>query len=370
MSRLQEVFNRGQSLSWRRFRTAGYVLDGSSGFVYSWDWLLVVACLYTITLSPLFCVFPTLESSETKLLDVGVDLVFVLDIFVKMRTTYRFRGQLVTNKNRIRWHYARSFLLFDLAAAFPASPFASVGGTTHDVLRLLKSVRVFHTISLFRRLTSHLSARVSSVLWLMSVTMIFALVAHLLGLLWFVLAIKPLVAAGDEGEDFTYDATTQYICSLRWAASVMSNTEAGARYCLYEDHSKRHSYVLENTYMLIVLLVGAIIHAAIYGNIAEVVRNMEGSGLRLTKKLENLNEFFLAHNVPRKLQAKIRQHVELAFSSTLGIDVDSISEQFPVQLQLEVLFHLNLRMLRRVPRLRELDLKLLRELVMKVQACH
>lgn len=105
---------------------------------------------------------------------------------------------------------------------------------------------------------------------------------------------------------------SQYVCSLRWAFSVMSDTEAGARYCLYEGAYPVNNAVRENLYMLAVGLVGAILHAAIYGNITEVVRSFDSSGSRLTKRLATLHEFFAMHHVPKKLQHRIREQVRLA----------------------------------------------------------
>ena len=71
-------------------------------------------------------------------------------------------------------------------------------------------------------------------------------------MLWFTLAIVPLVEEGRAGDGLSADVAVQYICSVRWAFSVMSNTEAGARYCLYEEHAAtypRHRFVLENAYI-------------------------------------------------------------------------------------------------------------------------
>jgi hypothetical protein len=96
--------------------------------------------------------------------------------------------------------------------------------------------------------------------------------------------------------------------------SVMSDTEAGSRYCLYEDDRyPRHYYVAENSYMLLVLLLGAFLHAAIYGNITEVVRNMDSSGARLSKRLSQLNEFFVVHQVCPPAQHVARRRVLPSF---------------------------------------------------------
>lgn len=61
--------------------------------------------------------------------------------------------------------------------------------------------------------------------------------------------------------------------------------------------------------------------------------------------------------------------MEHAFHQTRGIDIDTISQQFPVEIQLEVLFHLNLTMMRKVPIFHGARGALLRSLVMKFVVC-
>lgn len=69
----------------------------------------------------------------------------------------------------------------------------------------------------------------------------------------------------DASPHFADPTVLTYSASLRRGSSAQPLNSA-ARYCLYEEAGEltRNSFVLENGYMLLVLLIGAILHAAIY----------------------------------------------------------------------------------------------------------
>jgi hypothetical protein len=98
-----------------------------------------------------------------------------------------------------------------------------------------------------------------------------------------------------------------------------------------------------------------------------VIACIDATGSRYRGVMENMNAFLRTHAVPASLQRRVRQHVESTFSENKGIDVQSIANQLPSHLQVEVFYHLNLAMLRRVDVLRCCHQPFLKHLVTRLQ---
>ena len=230
---------------------------------------------------------------------------------------------------------------------------------------------------------------VGNLLRILRMMFIYSLAAHWVGLMWYTIAIAPLVQGGEqlaskdgeysnsvwlweaaEEEGAPFPAGDLYICSLYWAFSVMSALKG------LPAHESRQCFVktpyvptpdLERSYTLVVFLFGAMMYASIFGNVSQVIASIDATGSRYRGVMENMNEFLRTHAVPASLQRRVRQHVESTFSENKGIDVQSIANQLPSHLQVEVFYHLNLAMLRRVDVLRSCHQPFLKHLVTRLQ---
>ena len=217
----------------------------------------------------------------------------------------------------------------------------------------------------------------------------YSLLTIKVGLMWYTIGIAPLVQGGEplastngeysnsvwlweaaEEEGAPFPAGDLYICSLYWAFSVMSALKG------LPAHESRQCFVktpyvptpnLERSYTLVVFLFGAMMYASIFGNVSQVIASIDATGSRYRGVMENMNEFLRTHAVPASLQRRVRQHVESTFSENKGIDVQSIANQLPSHLQVEVFYHLNLAMLRRVDVLRSCHQPFLKHLVTRLQ---
>ena len=109
------------------------------------------------------------------------------------------------------------------------------------------------------------------------------------------------------------------------------------------------------------------LYLPIFGNVSQVIASIDATGSRYRDVMENMNAFLRTHAVPASLQRRVRQHVESTFSENKGIDVQSITNQLPSHLQVEVFYHLNLAMLRRVDVLRSCHQPFLKHLVTRLQ---
>ena len=288
------------------------------------------------------------------------------------------------------------------------APFAGPRQLEHtacDFVRLLRLLRVYRLLHQLDQL-AHLQ-KFGNVLRLMQYLMSFVTIGHWFGCAYFAVAISPVYnrndAMGDDDwvwlDDSEEDTRVLYICSLYWAMSVMTNLKGLPAHesrqcfinnphvkCAHAPHalacprwtkardvpphspltttsrsphllarfaferlffSGRHPFE-ERLFTIGVFLCGAITYASLYGNIGLIIQNLDASGQRFRRSMQEMNEFFRFHSVPPSLQKRIKDYMEFSFSVTRGIDVEAIHSQLPAQLQLEVSVYLNTCMLEQV----------------------
>lgn len=103
-----------------------------SPFKAMWDWIILLLVLYTAVFTPYSAAFFLNELEEEKkhicgytcnplnVVDVIVDVLFIIDIIITFRTTYvNHNDEVVTHPKLIAIHYIKGWFLIDMVAAIP-----------------------------------------------------------------------------------------------------------------------------------------------------------------------------------------------------------------------------------------------------------
>uniref|UniRef100_A0A8C1R9E0 Potassium voltage-gated channel subfamily H member 7 n=1 Tax=Cyprinus carpio TaxID=7962 RepID=A0A8C1R9E0_CYPCA len=103
-----------------------------SPFKAVWDWLILLLVIYTAILTPYSAAFLLNDSEEHKrrqcgyscsplnLVDLMVDIMFIIDILINFRTTYvNLNEEVVSHPGKIAIHYFKGWFLIDMVAAIP-----------------------------------------------------------------------------------------------------------------------------------------------------------------------------------------------------------------------------------------------------------
>jgi len=113
----------------------------SSPFKAVWDWIILILVLYTAVFTPYQTAFllneehsvqslnknaatRTQASDATKanpivIIDLIVDLMFIIDILINFRTSYLHNGEVVMDQKKIAINYVKGWFLIDCFAAIP-----------------------------------------------------------------------------------------------------------------------------------------------------------------------------------------------------------------------------------------------------------
>jgi hypothetical protein len=256
----------------------------------------------------------------------------------------------VSDVRKVGARYVRGFFLIDMASSFPFDAIAQAAcHSSHcfSVVTPFRLLRLLRILRLSRKIEKIMQSAGFSIVLMMY---LFVLLGHWLGMLWYNVAIKPLMAEdrflNDTTHDWmwgphspydqTYSVATMYVCSVYWALSVMTNLKGlpahESRECF---HAKTYVIdpLVERIFTIFVFIVGAVFYSIFYGNIGHFVQNLYSANLRYRKRMDELTEFSRFHKLPPSLRTKIHNYVDFAFSVTKGINVDSISAQLPAHLQ-------------------------------------
>lgn len=103
-----------------------------SAFKAVWDWLILILVIYTAIFTPYVAAFllndknGTVKDAKNRykdpltIIDLIVDIMFIIDILINFRTTYVNKNdEVVSHPGKIAVHYFKGWFLIDVVAAIP-----------------------------------------------------------------------------------------------------------------------------------------------------------------------------------------------------------------------------------------------------------
>uniref|UniRef100_A0A672INB3 Potassium voltage-gated channel subfamily H member 7 n=1 Tax=Salarias fasciatus TaxID=181472 RepID=A0A672INB3_SALFA len=168
-----------------------------SPFKAVWDWLILLLVIYTAILTPYSAAFLLNDQEEQKrrecgyscsplnVVDLMVDIMFIIDILINFRTTYVNQNEeVVSHPAKIAIHYFKGWFLIDMVAAIPFDLliFGSGSDETTTLIGLLKTARLLRLVRVARKLDRYSEYGAAVLMLLMC---IFALIAHWLACIWY-----------------------------------------------------------------------------------------------------------------------------------------------------------------------------------------
>lgn len=122
-----------------------------SPFKAVWDWLILILVIYTAIFTPYVAAFllnePSHKNSDGQqytryndplsIIELIVDVMFIIDILINFRTTYVNKNdEVVSHPGKIAVHYFKGWFLIDVVAAIPFD-LLLFGSKTDEVITVL-----------------------------------------------------------------------------------------------------------------------------------------------------------------------------------------------------------------------------------------
>ncbi|XP_072796178.1 voltage-gated inwardly rectifying potassium channel KCNH6 isoform X3 [Vicugna pacos] len=309
-----------------------------SPFKAVWDWLILLLVIYTAVFTPYSAAFLLSDQDESQRGDCGytcspltvvdliVDIMFVVDIVINFRTTYvNTNDEVVSHPRRIAVHYFKGWFLIDMVAAIPFDLliFRTGSDETTTLIGLLKTARLLRLVRVARKLDRY-SEYGAAVLFLLMCT--FALIAH-------------------------------------WLACICSLTSVGFGNVSPNTNS-------EKVFSICVMLIGSLMYASIFGNVSAIIQRLYSGTARYHMQMLRVKEFIRFHQIPNPLRQRLEEYFQHAWSYTNGIDMNAVLKGFPECLQADICLHLHRALLQHCPAFHGASKGCLRALAVKFKTTH
>ncbi|XP_076833221.1 potassium voltage-gated channel subfamily H member 2a [Brachyhypopomus gauderio] len=360
-----------------------------SPFKAVWDWVILLLVIYTAIFTPYSASFLLSDEEEAarqrcgytcsplNVVDLIVDIMFVVDIVINFRTTYvNTNDEVVSQPSRIAVHYFKGWFFIDLVAAIPFDLLIYRSGEeTTTLIGLLKTARLLRLVRVARKLDRY-SEYGAAVLFLLMCT--FALIAHWLACIWY--AIGNVERSGSSrigwldslGEQLgkPYNETIpssgpsikdKYVTALYFTFSSLTSVGFG---------NVSPNTNSEKIFSICVMLIGALMYASIFGNVSAIIQRLYSGTARYHTQMLRVREFIRFHQIPNPLRQKLEEYFQHAWSYTNGIDMNAVLKGFPDCLQADICLHLNRTLLQNCKAFKGSTKGCLRALAMKFKMTH
>ncbi|XP_049979666.1 potassium voltage-gated channel subfamily H member 2 isoform X1 [Alexandromys fortis] len=359
-----------------------------SPFKAVWDWLILLLVIYTAVFTPYSAAFllkETEDGSQTHdcgyacqplaVVDLIVDIMFIVDILINFRTTYvNANEEVVSHPGRIAVHYFKGWFLIDMVAAIPFD-LLIFGSGSEELIGLLKTARLLRLVRVARKLDRY-SEYGAAVLFLLMCT--FALIAHWLACIWYAIGnmeqphmdsrIGWLHNLGDQiGKPYNSSGLggpsikDKYVTALYFTFSSLTSVGFG---------NVSPNTNSEKIFSICVMLIGSLMYASIFGNVSAIIQRLYSGTARYHTQMLRVREFIRFHQIPNPLRQRLEEYFQHAWSYTNGIDMNAVLKGFPECLQADICLHLNRSLLQHCKPFRGATKGCLRALAMKFKTTH
>ncbi|XP_012729518.2 potassium voltage-gated channel subfamily H member 7 isoform X1 [Fundulus heteroclitus] len=363
-----------------------------SPFKAVWDWLILLLVIYTAILTPYSAAFLLNDQEEQRrrecgyscsplnVVDLMVDIMFIIDILINFRTTYvNHNEEVVSHPTKIAIHYFKGWFLIDMVAAIPFDLliFGSGSDETTTLIGLLKTARLLRLVRVARKLDRYSEYGAAVLMLLMC---IFALIAHWLACIWYAIGNveKPYLEhkigwldnlALSIGKRYNYSDPTsgpsikdKYVTALYFTFSSLTSVGFG---------NVSPNTNSEKIFSICVMLIGSLMYASIFGNVSAIIQRLYSGTARYHAQMLRVKEFIRFHQIPNPLRQRLEEYFQHSWTYTNGIDMNTeVLKGFPECLQADICLHLNQNLLENCKAFEGATKGCLRALAMRFRTTH
>ncbi|XP_023612686.1 potassium voltage-gated channel subfamily H member 4 isoform X5 [Myotis lucifugus] len=320
-----------------------------------WDGLILLATFYVAVTVPYNVCFlgdddTPIASRHTLVSDIAVEMLFILDIILNFRTTYVSQsGQVVSAPRSIGLHYLATWFFVDLIAALPFDLLYIFNITVTSLVHLLKTVRLLRLLRLLQKVERYSQCSAVVLTLLMSA---FALLAHWMACVWYVIGRREMEANDpllwDIGwlHELGKRLEVPYVNSSAGGPSRRSAYIAALYFTLSSLTSVGFGNVCANTdvekiFSICTMLIGALMHAVVFGNVTAIIQRMYSRRSLYHSRMKDLQDFIRLHRLPRPLKQRMLEYFQTTWAVNSGIDANQLLRDFPDELRADIAMHLN-----------------------------
>ncbi|VDM48749.1 unnamed protein product, partial [Toxocara canis] len=348
-----------------------YVLDTKDEFYYYWLGIVSCAFAYNLIVVIARSVFYDLAAGLLWIVwavfDVLMDLIYLIDMFLRSRTGFLEQGLLVRDIPRIRKLYITSMQFkLDLLSVLPLDLVVSVA-----LFRPLPYLR-FNRMIRYPRLSDFVErtetrSSMPNAFRVLCVVINIIVIIHWNACIYFF--ISELIGLGSDGwvygqlnkqslPDGVEDTLARrYIYSFYW--STLTLTTIGE----VPGPVKNVEFI----FVTMDLMCGVLIFATIVGNVGSMISNMSAARTEFQNRMDGIKQYMELRRVSKQLEMRVIKWFDYLWANKQSLSDQQVLKVLPDKLQAEIAMQVHFETLRKVRIFQDCEAGLLAELVLKLQ---
>ncbi|GAB9467550.1 Voltage-gated ion channel [Globisporangium polare] len=287
--------------------------------------------------------------------DLGTEFVFMVDFVLSFNTSFQDkRGVLVTPRREIARNYIRGWCIPELLAAMPVESILFFKGQ-HDnkwnhvfMDGVFRMQRLVHVVRILRLIWIVHAGSSGKSIW---AWLIYSRYSHLVRIFWIILLIVLLThymaccwkLLEDPGT-ITNDSATQSTAE-QYAANFYDALQ------LLQGQGLTTSTIGQSVFASLAVLLGSIVLAIVFGNVAMLVSNFNANSTNYQRKMESVFAIMSKLQLPALLRERIHQYYEHLWREYESLDGEIVkfSKDLTHNLALEVVLFKYMDLVLNVP---------------------
>lgn len=355
-------------------------LNRSKPNYYRWLTIVSIAITYNCVLTLARISFSQLNSNFSSVFiitDYISDLIYILDIYIKCRTSFMENGMLIEDPKKIFVKYAKSdhdIMMTDVLSILPVDHicryFNIIPKVYQDYIpaalrlnRCLKYYRFTEFLSMTETKTKYPNFFRIAILFLYILV-----VVHYNACLWFGFSryvglksddwVYPPKGTGWSNTSSIYQSLSrQYIFSLYW--STLTLTSIGE----FTGPINNMEYIFQ----LLDFLGGVLIFASIVGNVGTMIAQANAQKTQFQCKVDSIKQYMHIRHVSPDLQAKVIKWFDYLWREGKTVDEEAVLKLLPDKLRADVALNVHLDTLSNVALFKDTEPGFLLSLVLKLK---
>ncbi|KAG9410490.1 hypothetical protein AC1031_018530 [Aphanomyces cochlioides] len=366
----------------------------SSNLYKLWQLTLLGFIYYQVLAVPYTLAFDSYDVKPTNdYANLLTSLVFCLDVLLNFNTALRDPSSpdaFITDRRVIAWTYLTGWYPCSSIVAFELTVFVDrfamdlISSVPVDLVmywinassnehqlhfltalkvarlpRLVKISRLSHVLELLRLPIEWqrwlLYSRYAHLIRLITLVLVFVVVVHMFACVWYGMVADDDWAAVLFNTNF--DTVNPYLLSFYLALQTI----VGQNQLFQSDR--------EYSFSSCVILVGAVVMAVVFGNVAILISNFYDDHNRYRGKMESLFAGMQLLRLPNELQLRIHEYYEAMYArhGTLDGKPETFKHELSKNLRIEVELFLRMTMIVRTPLFRECSVEAVQTLVLRLR---
>ena len=335
----------------------GFSFHPNNGFFLIFDFLLIIADLYTFMVIPLNIAqnkdVREIRTYFKEIVNYSIDIIFLLDFIISLfRGYYNYEMKIIRNNKKIIINYLKNYFCFDFLQAIPLytiiklfikkKEYYYLNNSLFEtsllpVLFFIKPFKIFKIIKkkenkALEDFYSYLSESyyLEELVRFLIYILVFLLSIHLFICLHIYFSLRSfpnwIVHINIINETFF----SKYIASLYFMITTMTTVGYGDIVCISS---------IERIYHIFLLVLGTLLYTFLVSKIGNILRDQSHEQTKLSKDLNILENIRITYpDMSFKLYSKIKRHLLSIFNKRKKTGISLLINGVPDAIKNDLLF--------------------------------